>query len=183
VGSIAHQVKQPLTVITTCSSIIENLLRNPKIDVSKVQLNLDDRQYTLWAEYPECFLERHAIIGGVVQRRVENQQIHGSSGEGQAVELCLDRHDVSVVVHIRAEPILAVGLEINGGGAMPTLGQPVGQPAASGAKVENHSPSSEILLPGSEETIGQGAEARGTDRPIRRETARQIPEWQCAIVG
>jgi len=42
VGSIAHQVKQPLTVITTCSSIIENLLRNPKIDVSKVQLNLDD---------------------------------------------------------------------------------------------------------------------------------------------
>lgn len=42
VGSIAHQVKQPLTVITTCSTIVENLLRKPTIDVGKVQLNVDD---------------------------------------------------------------------------------------------------------------------------------------------
>jgi signal transduction histidine kinase len=42
VGSIAHQVKQPLTVITACSAVVGNLIRNPKIDVSKVQLNVDD---------------------------------------------------------------------------------------------------------------------------------------------
>ncbi|HZF28899.1 MAG TPA: MASE4 domain-containing protein [Gammaproteobacteria bacterium] len=42
VGSIAHQVKQPLTVITTCNTIVANLLRHAKIDVGKVQLNVDD---------------------------------------------------------------------------------------------------------------------------------------------
>ena len=42
VSSIAHEIKQPLMVITTCSTVIENLLRKPKIDVEEVRLNLRD---------------------------------------------------------------------------------------------------------------------------------------------
>ena len=42
VSSIAHEIKQPLMVITTCGSVIENLLRKPKIDVDDVRLNLRD---------------------------------------------------------------------------------------------------------------------------------------------
>ena len=42
VSSIAHEIKQPLMVITTCSAVIENLLRKPKIDVEEVRLNLGD---------------------------------------------------------------------------------------------------------------------------------------------
>jgi signal transduction histidine kinase len=42
VSSIGHEIKQPLMVITTCSAIIENLLRKPNVDVSEVKLNLDD---------------------------------------------------------------------------------------------------------------------------------------------
>ena len=42
VSSIAHEIKQPLMVITTCSAVIENLLRKPKIDVDEVRLNLGD---------------------------------------------------------------------------------------------------------------------------------------------
>jgi signal transduction histidine kinase len=42
VSSIAHEIKQPLMVITTCSTVIENLLRKPKIDVDEVRLNLRD---------------------------------------------------------------------------------------------------------------------------------------------
>jgi signal transduction histidine kinase len=42
VSSIAHEIKQPLTVITTCSTVIDNLLRKPKIDVDEVRLNLRD---------------------------------------------------------------------------------------------------------------------------------------------
>lgn len=41
-SSIAHEIKQPLTVITTCSAVIENLLRKPKLDVEDVRLNLGD---------------------------------------------------------------------------------------------------------------------------------------------
>jgi signal transduction histidine kinase len=42
VSSIAHEIKQPLMVVTTCSTVIENLLRKPKIDVDEVRLNLRD---------------------------------------------------------------------------------------------------------------------------------------------
>lgn len=42
VRSIAHEVKQPLMVITTCNAVIKNLLGKPKIDVEEVQINLDD---------------------------------------------------------------------------------------------------------------------------------------------
>jgi signal transduction histidine kinase len=42
VSSIAHEIKQPLMVITTCSAVVENLLRKPKIDVEEVRLNLRD---------------------------------------------------------------------------------------------------------------------------------------------
>jgi signal transduction histidine kinase len=42
VGTIAHEIRQPLMVITTCSTIIENLLRKPTVDVDDVKLNLDD---------------------------------------------------------------------------------------------------------------------------------------------
>ena len=42
VSSIAHEIKQPLMVITTCSTVIDNLLRKPKIDFDEVRLNLRD---------------------------------------------------------------------------------------------------------------------------------------------
>jgi signal transduction histidine kinase len=42
VSSIAHEIKQPLTVITTSSTVIDNLLRKPSIDVEEVRLNLRD---------------------------------------------------------------------------------------------------------------------------------------------
>jgi signal transduction histidine kinase len=42
VSSIGHEIKQPLMVITTCSTVIENLLRKPKVDVDEVRLNLSD---------------------------------------------------------------------------------------------------------------------------------------------
>ena len=42
VSSIAHEIKQPLMVITTCSTVIDNLLRKPKIDLDEVRLNLHD---------------------------------------------------------------------------------------------------------------------------------------------
>lgn len=42
VSSIAHEIKQPLMVITTCSAVIDNLLRKPKVDVDEVRLNLRD---------------------------------------------------------------------------------------------------------------------------------------------
>jgi signal transduction histidine kinase len=42
VSSIGHEIKQPLMVITTCSAVIENLLRKPKVDVDEVKLNVDD---------------------------------------------------------------------------------------------------------------------------------------------
>ena len=42
VSSIAHEIKQPLMVITTCSAVIENLLRKPKVEVDEVRLNIDD---------------------------------------------------------------------------------------------------------------------------------------------
>lgn len=41
-SSIAHEIKQPLMVITTCTTIIASLLRKPKVDVADVQINLDD---------------------------------------------------------------------------------------------------------------------------------------------
>ncbi len=42
VSSIGHEIKQPLMVITTCSAVIENLLRKPTVDMESVGLNLDD---------------------------------------------------------------------------------------------------------------------------------------------
>jgi signal transduction histidine kinase len=42
VGSIAHEIRQPLMVTTTCSAVIENLLRKPTVDVDEVRLNLAD---------------------------------------------------------------------------------------------------------------------------------------------
>jgi len=42
VSTIAHEIKQPLTVITTCTGIIENVLRKPQVDVDDVRLNLTD---------------------------------------------------------------------------------------------------------------------------------------------
>lgn len=42
VSTIAHEIKQPLMVITTCSTVIDNLLRKPKIDLDEVRLNLHD---------------------------------------------------------------------------------------------------------------------------------------------
>lgn len=42
VSSIGHEIKQPLMVITTCSAVIENLLRKPKVDVDEVKLNVQD---------------------------------------------------------------------------------------------------------------------------------------------
>ena len=42
VSSIAHEIKQPLMVITTCATVIDNLLRKPTIDVEEVRLNLRD---------------------------------------------------------------------------------------------------------------------------------------------
>ena len=42
VGSIAHELKQPLTVVTTCRTTIERLLRKPNVDVDKLQLNIED---------------------------------------------------------------------------------------------------------------------------------------------
>jgi signal transduction histidine kinase len=42
VGSIAHELKQPLTVVTTSRTTIERLVRKPNIDVEKLQLNVED---------------------------------------------------------------------------------------------------------------------------------------------
>jgi C4-dicarboxylate-specific signal transduction histidine kinase len=42
VRSIAHEVKQPLMVITTCNAVVKTLLRKPKLDVDEVRVNLDD---------------------------------------------------------------------------------------------------------------------------------------------
>jgi signal transduction histidine kinase len=42
VSSIAHEIKQPLMVITTCGTVIDNLLRKPKVDVDEVRVNLRD---------------------------------------------------------------------------------------------------------------------------------------------
>jgi signal transduction histidine kinase len=42
VSSIAHEIKQPLMVITTCNTIIAGLLRKPSVDAADVQVNLDD---------------------------------------------------------------------------------------------------------------------------------------------
>jgi signal transduction histidine kinase len=42
VSTIAHEIKQPLTVITTCTAVIENVLRKPPVDVDDVRLNLTD---------------------------------------------------------------------------------------------------------------------------------------------
>ena len=42
VSSIAHEIRQPLMVTTTCSAVIENLLRKPTVDVDEVRLNLAD---------------------------------------------------------------------------------------------------------------------------------------------
>ena len=42
VGSIAHELKQPLTVVTTSRTTIERLLRKPNVDVDKLQLNVED---------------------------------------------------------------------------------------------------------------------------------------------
>jgi signal transduction histidine kinase len=42
VSSIAHEIKQPLMVITTCNTIISGLVRKPNVDAAEVQLNLDD---------------------------------------------------------------------------------------------------------------------------------------------
>jgi signal transduction histidine kinase len=41
-SSVAHEIKQPLMVITTCSTIVASLLRKPSIDAAEVQLNVDD---------------------------------------------------------------------------------------------------------------------------------------------
>jgi signal transduction histidine kinase len=42
VGSIGHEIKQPLTVIGTCATVIDHLLRKPAIDIDEVRLNLSD---------------------------------------------------------------------------------------------------------------------------------------------
>jgi len=42
VSSIGHEIKQPLMVITTCSAVVENLLRKPTVDMEGVTLNLGD---------------------------------------------------------------------------------------------------------------------------------------------
>jgi signal transduction histidine kinase len=42
VSSIGHEIKQPLMVITTCSAVVENLLRKPTVDMEGVSLNLGD---------------------------------------------------------------------------------------------------------------------------------------------
>jgi signal transduction histidine kinase len=42
VSSIAHEIKQPLMVITTCGAVIDNLLRTPKVDVDEIRVNLRD---------------------------------------------------------------------------------------------------------------------------------------------
>ena len=42
VSTIAHEIRQPLMVTTTCSAVIENLLRKPTIDVDEVRVNLAD---------------------------------------------------------------------------------------------------------------------------------------------
>jgi signal transduction histidine kinase len=42
VRSIAHEIKQPLMVITTCAAVIKTLMGKPKVDVDEVQVNLDD---------------------------------------------------------------------------------------------------------------------------------------------
>lgn len=42
VGAIGHEIKQPLTVIEMCTTIIDGLLRRPTIPVDEVRLNLGD---------------------------------------------------------------------------------------------------------------------------------------------
>jgi signal transduction histidine kinase len=42
VGSIGHEIKQPLTVIGTCATVIEHLLRKPAVEIDEVRLNLAD---------------------------------------------------------------------------------------------------------------------------------------------
>jgi signal transduction histidine kinase len=42
VGSIGHEIKQPLTVIGTCATVIDHLLRKPAIEIDEVRLNLSD---------------------------------------------------------------------------------------------------------------------------------------------
>jgi signal transduction histidine kinase len=42
VSSIGHEIRQPLTVITTSCTVIDTLLRKPKIDVDAVRENIDD---------------------------------------------------------------------------------------------------------------------------------------------
>jgi signal transduction histidine kinase len=42
VGSIGHEIKQPLTVIGTCTTVIDHLLRKPTIEIDEVRLNLSD---------------------------------------------------------------------------------------------------------------------------------------------
>jgi signal transduction histidine kinase len=42
VGSIGHEIKQPLTVIGTCATVIDHLLRKPTVEIDEVRLNLSD---------------------------------------------------------------------------------------------------------------------------------------------
>jgi signal transduction histidine kinase len=42
--SIAHEMKQPLTVLTMCASTVKTLLRQPKLDKEEMQSTLDDME-------------------------------------------------------------------------------------------------------------------------------------------
>lgn len=42
VASIGHEIKQPLTVIGTCATVVDHLLRKPEVEIDEVRLNLSD---------------------------------------------------------------------------------------------------------------------------------------------
>lgn len=108
VGSIAHQVKQPLTVITTCGTIVENLLRKPSIDVAKVQLNVDDI-VGAGLSVAETIDSMRTLLKNPneVQQRIEVNEVVRESLDTLATEL--SDHQVSIETALAPDlaPVIA----------------------------------------------------------------------------
>ena len=102
VSSIGHEIRQPLTVITTCSAIIENLLRKPNVDVDDVKLNLDDVKSA-----STRIAETIDSLRGLFKDPQEPQQpidVNALARESlKALDADLSAHDIAVTTELAAE--------------------------------------------------------------------------------
>jgi signal transduction histidine kinase len=108
VSSIAHEIKQPLMVITTCSTVIENLLRKPKVDVDEVRLNLRDM-----TSASVRIAETIDGLRGLFRNPQEAQQpidVNALCLESlKALETELAQHDIAVTTELAADLPPVVG--------------------------------------------------------------------------